>query len=614
MVDVHVSFPVYSAGGRSLKNSLVHTATGGRISHGSGSNAHIRALDGINLSLRHGDRVGLIGHNGAGKTTLLRVLAGIYEPTSGSVYRVGRIASLFNVMAGMDPQATGYENILLRGLFLGMSRAQINDLRDDIAAFSELGDYLAMPVATYSSGMMLRLAFSISTATAADIILMDEWLTVGDASFVDKAKRRLDQMVARSGILILASHSSEMLQQTCDRLLWIDRGQIMAFDKVQPTLLAYQHHQEERVGASHDEREESRPVGQQGRAMLSAQEPSSRCPVSSETVVGRVLGMVGAINPSRMATAVRLLRNGEWSVLLRRLVQLVRSQRAAQSDLAVVEAGAEGDVFMQEEWPANRPLISVVIPCFNYGDFVAEAVDSVLAQTFDDVEIIVVEGGSTCQRSRETVAALKRPRTRVYLRETPHPVGDNRNFGIEHARGKYICCLDADDKLQPTYLEKAAFLLENHGYDVVSTAIHRFGDCSDTIGVLQAPELSNMLHANHIPTCAVFRRSRWEEAGGYRDTDKGEDYLYEDWDFWVRVCALGARVYNIQEPLFLYRSHGRGSLSNQPGLLPLRQQGERIAEANRDLVGSEALERSRMPRVRAIGPAIRPSICDPRSH
>lgn len=242
--DVQVHFPVYSAGGRSLKSSLVRTATGGRISNPSSRNAMVYALDGISATLEHGDRVGLIGHNGAGKTTLLRVIAGIYEPSSGTVERVGHVTSLFNVTLGMNLEATGYENIMLRGLFLGMSRREIIELRPAIAEFSELGDYLAMPVGTYSSGMMLRLAFSISTAVHADIILMDEWLSVGDANFVRKATQRLDRLVDRSGILVLASHSPDLLRQTCEKVVWIERGRIAGFGPVDAVLDTYARHLE----------------------------------------------------------------------------------------------------------------------------------------------------------------------------------------------------------------------------------------------------------------------------------------------------------------------------------------------------------------------------------
>ena len=146
---VTVDFPVYSAGARSLKKRLLQRGTGGRIVHGDANRLRVRALEGVSLTLKHGDRVGLVGSNGAGKTTLLRVLAGAYEPTRGRVERRGRTASLLNVSLGIDAEATGFENIVTRGLFLGLRPEQVHARVDEIAAFTELGAYLAMPVHTY---------------------------------------------------------------------------------------------------------------------------------------------------------------------------------------------------------------------------------------------------------------------------------------------------------------------------------------------------------------------------------------------------------------------------------------------------------------------------------
>ena len=172
-------------------------------------------------------------------------------------------------------------------------------------------------------------------------------------------------------------------------------------------------------------------------------------------------------------------------------------------------------------------------------------------------------------------------------------MGANRNFGICHARGKYVCCLDADDMLAPTYIEKAVFLLEVCGYDVVSTAAQCFGDCDERVGILEAPDLAEMLEANHILTCAVYRRSLWRQSGGYRDTEPTvTGYVFEDWMFWVRLAALGARMHNIsREHLFLYRRHGP-SLSAKGGVLPAAVHRVLILQANADLLGPEKIARS----------------------
>ncbi len=264
-------------------------------------------------------------------------------------------------------------------------------------------------------------------------------------------------------------------------------------------------------------------------------------------------------------------------------------------------AHSEVSPHREDPWPPDRPLVSVVVPCFNYGAFVTEAVDSALAQTLRDIEIIVVEGGSTDGSTPEMLRALERPRTRVLFREGRHRVGDNRNFGISQARGRYICCLDADDMLCPTYLEKAAFVIEQYGYDVVSTSVRRFGALNETYDVLPTLDLSDLLEGNHVTTCAVFRRSLWEQAGGYEDVPAGATFLHEDWRFWIRLAALGARFANIiGEPLFLYRAHATGSLSNAPGLLPNAVQAGLIREAERDRITPAALDLSRRQAARGL--------------
>jgi glycosyltransferase involved in cell wall biosynthesis/SAM-dependent methyltransferase len=248
----------------------------------------------------------------------------------------------------------------------------------------------------------------------------------------------------------------------------------------------------------------------------------------------------------------------------------------------------------EEPWPTDRPLVSVVVTAFNYGEYAAGAVDSVLAQTFANLEVIVVEGGSTSAKSRRLTFSLDRPRTRVLAQDGPHLTGANRNLGISHARGKYICCLDADDLLAPTYIEKAVFLLEAYGYDVISTATQFFGNRNDRVNILESPTLSDMLEGNHMLTCAVFRRSLWRRAGGYRDTEpEVTGYVFEDWMFWTRLAALGAKMHNIcREHMFLYRSHGPSN-STRPNLHPEPVQRALILQANADLIGPETIVRSK---------------------
>ena len=239
LVGVTVDFRVYSADTRSLKKDLLRRGTGGRIGRDAGSRLTVRALEDVNLSLRRGDRVGLVGANGAGKTTLLRVLAGIYQPIEGRVHCFGRVASLFDISLGLEPGATGYENILLRGLLLGFTPAEIRERTNEIASFTGLGTYLAMPVYTYSTGMMLRLAFAVSTCIDPEILLMDEWIGVGDAAFLEKAERRLEELVDQASILVFASQNHELLQRVCTKGVLLESGRVQAVGGIGEVLQHY---------------------------------------------------------------------------------------------------------------------------------------------------------------------------------------------------------------------------------------------------------------------------------------------------------------------------------------------------------------------------------------
>lgn len=224
--NLTVDFTVYNSPHRSLKKNLLKIATGGRISSEAGGGVTIRALDGVSFTLSEGDRLGLMGHNGSGKSTLLRVLAGVYEPTGGRLVVQGKIASLLDISIGMDPEASGIENIYLRGLLLGLGKEEIRQKIEEIVDFSELGNFIDLPVRTYSSGMSMRLAFSIATCVEADILLMDEWLSVGDADFVKKAEDRLKSLVKKTPILVMASHSPGVIREVCTRVIRLEGGRV----------------------------------------------------------------------------------------------------------------------------------------------------------------------------------------------------------------------------------------------------------------------------------------------------------------------------------------------------------------------------------------------------
>jgi lipopolysaccharide transport system ATP-binding protein len=240
--NVAVDFPIYNASGRSLKKHLISVATGGQLGADPLGRVVVRALDGLTFTLRDGDRVGLLGHNGAGKSTLLRLLSGVYMPSHGTARIDGEIGSLIDISLGIDPEATGRENIYLRGALLGLDKAAINERMEDILSFSELGDFIDMPLRTYSTGMHLRLAFAVSTTVRPEILLMDEWLAVGDQGFKHKAEARMRSLVQSTNILVIASHSHELILETCNRVLWLEHGKIRMDGPAEEVSAAYFGH------------------------------------------------------------------------------------------------------------------------------------------------------------------------------------------------------------------------------------------------------------------------------------------------------------------------------------------------------------------------------------
>lgn len=235
--NVSVTFPIFTSHTRSLRAALF-TRLGGRIERHNDTLV-VTALSGIDLTLSDGDRLAIVGHNGAGKTTLLRVLAGVYEPTGGAIAIDGRVASFTDITLGMDPEATGRENIIFRLVFLGMTFAEARELSTSIEAFSEAGDYLDVPVRTYSAGMFLRLAFAISTSFHPDIVIMDEMIGAGDQQFVVKAQRRIEEILARSNVLVLASHNLALARALCTKALWLEKGTVRGLGDVDDVIDGY---------------------------------------------------------------------------------------------------------------------------------------------------------------------------------------------------------------------------------------------------------------------------------------------------------------------------------------------------------------------------------------
>lgn len=236
---VSVSYPVYSGRSRSLKAQLLRTV-GGRLSLDE-DRLVVKALEDVSISLGSGDRVALIGGNGAGKSTLLRVLAGILEPTTGELHKRGNVSSLLDMSMGMDPEATGYENIVMRSVFLGATFGEAKARIAEIEDFSELGDYLSLPMRTYSAGMRLRLSFAIAMAVQPEVLVIDEMIGAGDAAFAAKAHARLQEVVNRLEILILATHALAMAQNMCTRGVVLHHGRMIADTSVDEAIEIYQN-------------------------------------------------------------------------------------------------------------------------------------------------------------------------------------------------------------------------------------------------------------------------------------------------------------------------------------------------------------------------------------
>lgn len=235
--DVRVRFDV-SMRQDSLKGTVLSLLRG----QGNGSREYVDALKGINLDIRHGERVGLVGLNGAGKSTILKVMAGIYPPTSGETEIVGHVSPMFELATGFEMTQTGWDNIRIRAMLLGLTPDEVEERIHGIAEFSELGHFLDYPVKTYSAGMFIRLAFSVSTAINPEILLLDEVMGAGDLVFAEKAKRRMYEFMEQGKILVFSSHALPLVEDFCERAIWLRKGEIAMDGPVKDVLAEYTAH------------------------------------------------------------------------------------------------------------------------------------------------------------------------------------------------------------------------------------------------------------------------------------------------------------------------------------------------------------------------------------
>lgn len=235
---VSLELPIYNADSFSFKKTLADSALVGKVRTQNGK-VTVLALDSISLTLNEGDRLGIVGSNGSGKTSLLRLLAGVYTPTSGTIGREGKIDSLLAIGAGMDMEQDAFANIKLKLTLLGVARSELDDKTRTILEFADLGEFAGLPVRTYSSGMLVRLGFAIATSVVPEILLMDEWLSAGDADFGKKAQNRIREVVDSSKILVIASHSRATIERACDKVLWLEAGRMKMLGEPKEVLGAY---------------------------------------------------------------------------------------------------------------------------------------------------------------------------------------------------------------------------------------------------------------------------------------------------------------------------------------------------------------------------------------
>lgn len=238
--NVTLDIPIFDVS-KSFRKSLFNYCTGGRVIQDANNtkSVSIRALENVSFRLEKGDRLGLIGHNGSGKTSLLRVLAGVYKPDIGTLSFRGKVTSLFNIAIGMDMDDTGIENISTIGMYLGMTTKEIESKKADVIKFSGLGDFIGLPVRTYSNGMLVRLSFAIATTLDPEILLMDEGIGAGDAQFAEGAKARLEEFYRRLDVLVIASHSDDLIRQLCNKAMLLEHGKVIVYGGVEEVIETY---------------------------------------------------------------------------------------------------------------------------------------------------------------------------------------------------------------------------------------------------------------------------------------------------------------------------------------------------------------------------------------
>ncbi len=234
--NLSIEYPLFDSTNTSIKSTLINL-----VKRTHQPESVYTAIDNLTLEIENGDRVCLIGSNGAGKSTLLKSIAGILSPSRGEINILGQLSTLLDFATGFEMEMTGYDNIIIRGLLLGMTLEEITSKRDEIAEFADLGDFINQPLKTYSSGMFVRLAFAVATSIRPDVLIIDEIVGAGDASFADKANDRMMGMLEHGNIIIMATHSPELALKICNRGIWLDKGKIKMDGPIDTVLNKYLH-------------------------------------------------------------------------------------------------------------------------------------------------------------------------------------------------------------------------------------------------------------------------------------------------------------------------------------------------------------------------------------
>lgn len=226
--DVYLNYPVFSSDSRSFKKNVLNKIKSEKFKKNKSDILHIQALKNINLKINEGDKIGIYGNNGSGKSSLLKIISGIYYPSNGIINVEGSINSLISLNAGFNENLTGKENSIFKLKLLGLKKDEINDKLDEIKNFSGLNEFFFLPIKTYSSGMLLRLSFSLSILCPHDILIMDEWLSVGDDKFQQQALSKINEIIQKSKILIIASQSKDVLEKLCNKIITLKDGKIVS--------------------------------------------------------------------------------------------------------------------------------------------------------------------------------------------------------------------------------------------------------------------------------------------------------------------------------------------------------------------------------------------------